>query len=317
MAGVLIVAEHRRGQLRQVSLELVTAVRGLAERGERVVAAVIGGDAGEVAPELAVPGVDEILAVSTQEKHFDPDVVEHAIEQLIAAESPRVVAFGHTIDTMSVAPALAARLNAGFASDVLDLREDGESLLVTRALYGGKLLGDLRLRLVPAIVTVRPGLFAPAHGTGSAGIRAIEMKDTPATRWRHLGFDEPVTDGVDITSADFLLAVGRGIGDRDNLALLEALADKLGATLAASRPLVDAGWLSGGRQVGQSGNTVKPRVYLALGISGAVQHLAGIRDAECVIAVNLDPDAPIFGVANYGAVADLLEIVKQLDSQAA
>src|SRR5262249_24402555 len=150
-------------------------------------------------------------------------------------------------------------------------------------------------------------------GTGSPAARAVELDLAGAARTEHLEYRDVAADDVDITKAEFLLAIGRGVEDKDNIVRFEELAQMLGATLSASLRLVDAGWMPGARQVGQSGKTVKPRVYLALGISGAVQHLAGIRGAETIIAVNRDPEAPIFGVAHYGAVADLFEIADELE----
>jgi electron transfer flavoprotein alpha subunit len=161
---------------------------------------------------------------------------------------------------------------------------------------------------------LRPGTFAPVVGTGAeVVVCAIEAECPPRTE--HLGFRETETGDVDITKAAFLLSIGRGIQDQDALVQFEELAEKMGATLSASRPLVDAGWVSSARQVGQSGKTVKPRVYLALGISGAVQHLAGIQNADTIIAVNTDPEAPIFRVADYGAVADLFEVADALTTR--
>jgi electron transfer flavoprotein alpha subunit len=164
------------------------------------------------------------------------------------------------------------------------------------------------------VLTVRPGIFEPARvASGQPTARALELELAGAARTEHMEFREVSVGDIDITKAEFLLSVGRGIEDKDNLPRFERLADRLGATLSVSRPLVDAGWVSNARQVGQSGKTVKPRVYLALGISGAVQHLAGMRGAEMIIAVNSDPEAPIFGVAHYGAVADLFEVADELE----
>jgi electron transfer flavoprotein alpha subunit len=164
------------------------------------------------------------------------------------------------------------------------------------------------------LLMVRAGAFEPAAGSGAAPTRpvAVELGDAVATE--HVEFREAAVGDVDITKADFLLSIGRGIEDRDNIPQFEELAEKLGATLSVSRPLVDAGWMSNARQVGQSGKTVKPKVYLALGISGAVQHLAGMQKADTIIAVNSDPEAPIFGVAHYGVVGDLFEVAEALES---
>jgi electron transfer flavoprotein alpha subunit len=164
------------------------------------------------------------------------------------------------------------------------------------------------------LLLLRAGVFEPASGAGSPEWRDVQV-DLGEPRSEHVDFREVATGDVDITKADFLLSVGRGIEDQDNLEQFEELAERMGATLSVSRPLVDAGWVSNARQVGQSGKTVKPKVYLALGISGAVQHLAGMRNAGTIIAVNNDPEAPIFNVAHYGVVADLFDIAGQLEQQ--
>jgi electron transfer flavoprotein alpha subunit len=166
---------------------------------------------------------------------------------------------------------------------------------------------------------IRPGTFAPALPSGADGAAPVSAFEVAglgdAARTEHAGYREAPAGDVDITKAEFLLSIGRGVAERDNIPRFEELARRLGATLSVSRPIVDAGWMPSGRQVGQSGKTVKPRVYLALGISGAVQHLAGMRTAETIIAVNTDPEAPIFGVAHYGAVVDMFELADELEAQ--
>lgn len=312
--GVLVIAETRRGELREVSLELVGPARELASAsGGRVAAAVIGADAQRFASELAVEGVDEVLTVAAPCEHFEAHVWQRAVEKLIESERPTLVLAGHTIDSMGFAPAVAARLGLGFATDVTSVWwQDGPR--VRRGAYGEKLQAELEFPGKQCtLVTVRPGLFAAVRAAGSAPARAVELELDAAARTEHLEFRDVSADDIDITKADFLLSIGRGIEDRDNIPRFEKLAERLGATLSVSRPLVDAGWMPSARQVGQSGKTVKPRVYLALGISGAVQHLAGMRNAETIIAVNSDPEAPIFGVAHYGAVADLFEVADELE----
>jgi electron transfer flavoprotein alpha subunit len=162
---------------------------------------------------------------------------------------------------------------------------------------------------------LRSGGYEPAQAGGSPATRTVELALDGVAKTEHLGFQEAESSDVDITKAEFLLSIGRGVEDKDNIPRFEELAEKLGATLSSSRPLVDAGWMPSARQVGQSGKTVKPRLYLALGISGAVQHLAGMRTAETIIAVNTDPEAPIFGVATYGVVADMFELADELEQQ--
>jgi electron transfer flavoprotein alpha subunit len=319
MAGVLVVAEARRGELREVSLELITAALQVKDAaGGRLAVALIDADAPAHATALAAAGVDEVLTVSSPAAHFEAHIAGRALTALIEAERPALVLLGHTIDSMGFAPAVAARGRLGFASDVVALGWD-DGVTARRGAYGDKLLDELEFPgKACTLLMLRPGTFAPAAPGNGAGVpaRAVELANLPdGARSEHLGFREVAAGDVDITKADFLLSIGRGIADRDNIPRFQELAERLGATLSVSRPIVDAGWMPSARQVGQSGKTVKPRLYLAFGISGAVQHLAGIRGAETIIAVNTDPEAPIFGVAHYGAVADMFELADVLEAK--
>ena len=318
MSGVLVIAEARRGELRDVSLELIAAALSVkADAGGRVAVAVLDHQPDRFADRLAVDGVDELLLVPTPTEHFEAHVAGRALADLIAAESPSLVLLGFTIDSLGFAPAVAATGGLGFASDVTALRWDGGPV-AARGAYGDKLVAELEFPgKQTTVLLLRGGTFEPAAGERSASpaTRTVELALDGIAKTEHLGFEEAAAGDVDITKAAFLLSIGRGIEDQDNIPRFEQLADKLGATLSSSRPLVDAGWMPSARQVGQSGKTVKPRVYLALGISGAVQHLAGMRTAETIIAVNTDPEAPIFGVATYGAVVDMFELADELEQQ--
>jgi electron transfer flavoprotein alpha subunit len=302
-----------------VSLELITAALSVKEpAGGRLTVALIDADAAAYAEALAAEGVDEVLTVASPLASFEAHIAGAALGALIEEVRPALVLVGHTIDSMGFAPVVAARGGLGFASDVVALEWDG-GLLARRGAYGDKLVDEVEFPGKDcALLMVRPGTFAPAPpgGGGGAPVRSLDAGDLrDAARTEHVGFREVAAGDVDITKADFLLSIGRGVGEKDNIARFEELARRLGATLSVSRPIVDAGWMPGARQVGQSGKTVKPRVYLALGISGAVQHLAGMRTAETIIAVNTDPEAPIFGVAHYGAVVDMFELADELEAQ--
>jgi electron transfer flavoprotein alpha subunit len=314
VSGVLVIAETRRGELREVSLELIGAGLEVKDAaGGRMAVAAIGAAAAEHVGALGAEGVDEVLTVDAPTEHFEPHVHAAALEALIEQEQPALVVLGHTIDSLGFGPAVAARRGLGFASDVTRLGWDGGPL-AARGGYGGKVEVELDFPGKDCVLLMlRAGAFPAAQGSRGAPARAVEVQAEPRTE--HLGFREVETADVDITKAEFLLSVGRGIEDKDALPQFEELADKMGATLSVSRPLVDAGWVPNARQVGQSGKTVKPKVYLALGISGAVQHLAGMQTAETIIAVNTDPEAPIFGVAHYGAVADLFDVADELAEQ--
>ena len=317
MSGVLVVAETRRGELRDVTLELIGA--GVAVKdaaGGRLVVAVVAAEPDAFVDAVSLAGVDEVLTVTTPTEHFEAGIAGRALEALIDAEEPALVLLGHTIDGLGLGPAVAARRGLGLATDVTGLAfADGP--VATRSAFGGKLEEELEFPGRPCtLLMLRATSFAPAEGAGQPTVRAVDAGlGAGAALTEHVAFREAEVGDVDITQADFLLSIGRGVEDQDNIAQFSELAEKMGAVLSVSRPLVDAGWMSNARQVGQSGKTVKPKVYLALGISGAVQHLAGMQQADTIIAVNTDPEAPIFSVAHYGAVADLFAVADELDER--
>ena len=307
--SILVIAEHIRGQVRDVTRELITAAR---ELDGPVTVAVIAKDPARLTDQVNRAGVDEIVNVAVPQEEFENDVFQQAVEALIAARQPRVVLMGFTVNSMGYGPALAAKLGLGFASDVFAVRDEGGSLVATRAFYGGKVHAEVEFPQERVLLLLRATTWAPAEGPGGASVGDLAVSIS-GSRARHKEFVELPPADVDITTADFLLSVGRGIGDKESLEQFEGLARAMGAVLSVSRPLVDAGWVTNARQVGQSGKTVKPKVYLALGISGAVQHLAGMKAAGTIIAVNSDPEAAIFNVAHYGAVADLFEVAEELE----
>jgi electron transfer flavoprotein alpha subunit len=307
--STLIVAEHLRGELRPVTLELITAAKELAGP---VAVAVIAKDSSAFTEALNVEGVDEILNVQVEQEEFENDVYQQAVEQVIEQRQPKTVLLSFTVNSMGYGPAVAAKLGLGFASDVFGLQDEG-GLVATRAFYGSKVHAEVEFPGHDRVLLMlRPTAWAPAEGSGSASTTDVSVSIS-GSRARQKEFVDVATGDVDITTADFLLSIGRGVGDKESLPQFEELADKMGAVLSVSRPLVDQGWMPNSRQVGQSGKTVKPKVYLALGISGAVQHLAGMKTSGTIIAVNSDPEAAIFNVAHYGAVADLFEVAEELE----
>ncbi len=306
----LVVAEHLQGRLREITLELVSAAK---ELDGPVAVAVIARDPASLTEMVNVEGVDEIVNVRVEPEEFESDVYQQALAALIADRQPEVTLLGFTINSMGYGPAVAVREGLGFASDVYGLAQDENGLVATRSFYGAKVSAEIEFpgkRQV--LLLVRPTAWPPAQGSGSASVSELAV-ETAGSRARHLDFEQVAASDVDITTADFLLSIGRGVGEKENLPQLEELAGKMNAILSVSRPLVDAGWMPNGRQVGQSGKTVKPKVYLALGISGAVQHLAGMKTSGTIIAVNTDPEAAIFNVAHYGSVADLFDVAEELD----
>lgn len=310
MSSVLVVAEHLRGRVRDVTRELVTAA---GEIGGPVTVAVIAKGPPTLTQQVNVAGVDEIVNLAVEQEEFENDVYQQAVEALVAERRPDVILLGFTVNSMGYGPALAAKLGLGFASDVFAVSRDGDSLVAQRAFYGSKVQAEIEFPgKSQVLLLLRPTVWPPAEGQGNASVSDFSVT-IGKSRARHTEFVEAPAGDVDITTADFLLSVGRGIGDKENLPMFERLAAKMGATFSVSRPLVDAGWVPSSRQVGQSGKTVKPKVYLAMGISGAVQHLAGMKASGTIIAVNTDPEAAIFTVACYGAVADLLEVAEELE----
>jgi electron transfer flavoprotein alpha subunit len=308
--SVLVVAEHLRGELRPVTLELVTAARELEGP---VAVAVVARDPSAFTEALDVEGVDEILAVPVEADEFESDVYQAVLEKLVQERQPQATLLGFTVNSMGYAPAVAAKLGLGFASDVFSMRNESGGLVAERAFYGAKVSAEIEFPGKEGVLLMlRPTTWAPAEGSGDASVTEVSAT-IGESRSRHRDFEEVAAGDVDITTADFLLAVGRGIGEKENLPQFEELAGQMGATLSVSRPIVDAGWMPNSRQVGQSGKTVTPKVYLAFGISGAVQHLAGMKTSGTIIAVNSDPEAAIFNVAHYGAVADLFEVAEELE----
>lgn len=308
--SVLVIAEHLQGELRPVTLELVSAAKELEGP---VAIAVIAKDPAAFSDAVNVDGVDEIIGIAVDVEEFENDVYAQALAGLLEERRPDVALLGFTVNSMGFGPAVATKLALGFASDVFAVRHEGGALVAERSFYGAKVNAELEFPGHESVLLLlRPTAWPPAESAGSATVSDFSAS-VEKSRARHKEFVEAPAGDVDITTADLLLSVGRGIGEKENLSQFEELASKMGATLSVSRPVVDAGWMPNSRQVGQSGKTVTPKVYLALGISGAVQHLAGMKTSGTIIAVNTDPEAAIFNVAHFGAVADLFEVAEELE----
>ncbi len=312
MSDVLVVAEHRDGDIRDVSYQLISAGRELAaDTGGRVHLAVLGGDAEAIADDLTRAGVDQIHAVPHEES-FNHDLYVNGLMALVEQETPQFIVAPNSVNGLDYAPAVAAELDWPIVTDAIALAHTG-SLTVTREMYGSKVQTDLTVTDTNAVITVRSTEWEPAEAAGDAPITTLDLDDAGhGFGSRVIEFEETGAGDVDISDAEFIVSVGRGIEEEDNLELVNELVDATGATLAASRPIVDNGWLPPSRQVGQSGKTVEPDVYIAIGISGAVQHLAGMKGADTIIAVNTDPDAPIFEEADYGVNGDLFDVIPAL-----
>lgn len=311
MSGVLVVAEHRRGEARDITFELIGAALELKAAGAGpVFVAVIGAGAGSLAKKIRTEGVDEVLAIQAPNEEFEPHVTQRAVELLIDELEPSVILTGHTVDGSGFAPALAAANELGFAANVLRVEFDDGSITAYRGTYADRLVAELSFSRSPVVLMVRFGSYrSPAEASATVRRVALDVGEPVAI---HTGFRELESGDVDIAGSEFLLSVGGGIKQQQQFEQMSELAERLGATLSVSRPVVDAGWAARGRLVGQSGHTVKPKVYLAMGISGAAQHLNGVRDAETIIAVNTDSQAPIFDVAQYAAVVDMFDLATAL-----
>ena len=309
---VLAIAEHRRGELRDVSFELATAGRELADATDgELHLAVIGGAVEAFADRLDREGVDVVHTIDEGEE-FNHDIYTQAVAALYDEVEPDTLLMPNSVNGLDYAPAVANRRSLPLVTDAIDVERDGV-LSVTREKYGSKVETVVEVDADRAAVTIRPGEWPPAEGTDDTEVRAFDADiDESAVRSTVTGFQEVGGGDVDISEAEVLVSVGRGIEEEENIALVEALADTLDATLSSSRPIVDNGWLPKNRQVGQSGKQVTPEVYIAIGISGAVQHVAGMKGAETIVAINTDPNAPIYDLADYGIVDDLFEVVPAL-----
>ncbi len=311
MSGCLVVLEERDGRVSRASWEALGAAQHLAAKtNEPVSAVVIGANPDATAAEAATKSVARVIKCGHPLlERYTPDGYTAALHQLIQSESPAQVVFPHTYQVRDFAPALAARLGQVLISDVVAI---GDGPVFTRQLMQGRLIGNYRHQgNGPCLISVQAGAFrADAVQPGTAeivgfqpNIEAAAIRTKPGEPFRGSA------QTVDLGSAQMIVAVGRGIKEAGNLSLVQELAGALGAEIAASRPICDNGWLPMERQVGSSGQTVAPKLYVAVGISGAIQHLVGMKGSQCIVAINKDPEAPIFEVADYGIVGDLFEVV--------
>jgi electron transfer flavoprotein alpha subunit len=311
----LVVAEQREGKLNRASWE---AIAGAQQTGAAVSVAVLGSGVDAVAQELATADVAGVVVVDDPAlAHYTADGYVQGLQQLIAAEQPSHVFFPHTYQTRDFAPALAARLGRPLVTDVIAVKTQGSDLVYVRPVFQGKLSADvIATGQAPHLVTFQIGAYrvdAVRKGASPAATKKAAVAiDAAAIRQQPEAPFKEARQAVDLSQAERIVAVGRGIKAQEHLKLVEQLAQALGAEVAASRPICDAGWLPMDRQIGSSGQTVAPRLYLALGISGAIQHLVGMKGSRTIVAINKDADAPIFEIADYGIVGDLFEVVPAL-----
>jgi electron transfer flavoprotein alpha subunit len=311
---ILVIAEQRQGRVHRASWEAVAAAQEFAG-GRPLEALVIGSNVSEAAAELSQAAVGAVHAVEHAAlASYTPDGYTQALQQAIAALKPDHVFLPHTYQTRDFAPTLAARLDRALITDCVGVRQSETGASFFRPVYQGKLIAEVAAEGdVPHFVTIQIGAFRSdraGRGAVAAPVKPLAVQlDASAIRERPEEPFQEARQAVDLSQAERIVAVGRGIKAQEHIALAERLARALDAQLAASRPICDSGWLPMERQVGSSGQTVSPKLYRALGISGAIQHVVGMKGARTIVAINKDADAPIFEIADYGIVGDLFEIV--------
>lgn len=316
---ILIYAEHHEGKLSRPAWEAVAAAQRLAaEAGANCTAVILGDNIQELAKELATSGLQEVLAVeSPQLASYTPDGYSLALRRVIEQRRPLYVVFSHTYQVRDFAPKLAASLERALIGDSVGYRHEGGKMIFVRQVFQGRFSADVEFAGDPPyMVSFQSGAFredSVQQGSAAAKVTPIDMTIPPETiRTKPQEKFREAKQAVDLGQAEIIVAVGRGIKKPENMELARNLAESLGAELGASRPICDSGWLPMDRQIGSSGQTVAPRLYVALGISGAIQHQVGMKGSRTIVAVNKDREAPIFDVATYGIVGDLFEVAPAL-----
>jgi len=320
--NILIIAEQREGKWNKTSFETLSAAQQIAgATGGKLAGVVIGKGVAALAAELAASKLDEVLLVEHDllEK-YTPDGFTLALEQVIAQAKPDLVLLPHTYQVRDFAPKLAAALGKGMIADCIGCRNDGGKLVFVRQMFQGKTAADVTFAGAPPwFASLQAGAFRADQavaGSAKAPVKPISVELKPEQiRTKPLELFREAKQAVDLTQAPIIVAVGRGIKAPENIAIAEKLAKLIGGELAASRPICDEGWLPMERQIGSSGQTVAPKLYLALGISGAIQHVVGMKGSRTIVAINKDQNAPIFEVADYGIVGDIFEIIPALSEE--
>jgi electron transfer flavoprotein alpha subunit len=317
---ILVVAEQREGKLNRVSLETIAAAQAIAkETGWGVEVVLPGSEVAGLAQELAAKAVGKVYALEAEAlAAYTSDAYVYALKAFIGEKQPKVVLFPHTYQVRDFAPRLALALDRTLISDATGYKYEGGGLKFTRQMFQGKFSADVSFGGdAPWMATVQIGAFRGDQAVaGSAAVENVTaaVANTPARVVPHEVFQE-AKQTVDLSQAEVIVAVGRGIKEQKNLILAENLAAALGGEVAASRPICDNGWLPLERQIGSSGQTVAPKLYIALGVSGAIQHIVGMKGARTIVAINKDPEAPIFEIADVGVVGDLFQVVPALTEE--
>ncbi|HEV2882166.1 MAG TPA: electron transfer flavoprotein subunit alpha/FixB family protein [Pyrinomonadaceae bacterium] len=317
--GIIVFAEHRGGAFNKTSFEAMAAAQQLgASLGQPVSAVVLGTDA-TLAGEVAAYKLDKVISVENPKlADYTPDGYADAMEKAVRALDPQFIIMPHTYLVRDYAPKLAARFGKDLISDCVRATASDGAVTFSRRIFQGKIDADVVASGEPPVfATFQSGAYRADQAERGAQAVAVESLPVEVGEVR-MQPEEPfqeVKQAVDLTKADTIIAIGRGIKGQEHIALAQQLADLLGGEIAASRPICDAGWLPIDRQIGSSGQTVTPKLYIALGISGAIQHLVGMKNASTIVAVNKDPEAPIFDIADYGIVGDLFEVIPVLTEE--
>jgi electron transfer flavoprotein alpha subunit len=314
---IFVIAEHRDNKIKPITSELlVFAQRVGRDFGQPITAVILGSATAELANELRTKKIDRVITVEHEQlAEYSPDTYVEMLKGLIEKEKPFLVVTGHTTQGMDFAPRLAVRLRKPLIAGCVEYEKEGDALLLTRQIFNAKMNMKTALRAEPpCLVTASPGAF-PAdelESGGSAEVVQVPAEITGGSRRKVLERIEAEKGQADLSSSPIIVSGGRGFKEKQNLNLIFELAEVLGASVGASRPVVDAEWLPREYQIGSSGQTVSPKLYFAIGISGAIQHLVGMQTSRCIVAINKDPEAPIFKVAHYGIVDDLFKVVPAL-----
>jgi len=316
MTELFVLVEHRQGELREITFEMLTKARELSqEMNIDTTAVLIGHNIREFEKRLVDQAKRVLIVDDAKLENFNAEAYQRVLFDLISKRKPLLTLIGHTSFGIDLAPSLATELNMPLATDCIDLNFEGEKLVVLRQVYGGKVNVKASLSKSESyIITLRPATFEAKEiePIGGETVEIASPLTEDITYKRFIDFFEPPAGEVDITAADVIVAIGRGVKSEDNMPMMKKLAEQIGGVLACSRPIVDKGWLPKGRQVGTSGKTVKPKLYIAVGISGQFQHVSGMKNADLIIAINKDAKAPIFRTADFGVVEDLIKVVPTL-----
>ena len=316
MKELFVLAEHRQGELRDITFEMLTKGIELSQKiNADLTAVLLGHNVEEFAKKLADHAKRVLIIDDARLENFNAEAYQRVLFHLISERKPSLTLIGHTAFGVDLAPSLATELNLPLATDCIDLNFEGEKLVVVRQVYGGKVNVKASLRKSESyIVTLRPATFEVQEPKPQDGdiVKVASPLSEDITCKRFIEYFQPPAGEVDISEADIIVAIGRGIKDADNMSVVEKLAEALGGVLACSRPIVDKGWLPNDRQVGTSGKIVKPKLYIAIGISGQFQHISGMKNSDLIVAINKDSKAPIFRAADYGVVEDLFKVVPSL-----